>query len=211
MRMTIIVLSGLLFTGFSSGVLAAKKKYPEMGLDASLAIMSVPFPMGKGVAAYIRPSPYYSISGGYQTSSLAFDLFSFKIAEFKESSLMGRFRFFPNGKSFNLFLGGGKRKFSAYFSKDLFDAVLLGPSEEASLINSYVVNLGLGNQWHWKKSLLFSVDWFNMSIPVYGDVGLSASRFAKDTTAARTIKNAENTLRWIPTGSFLTMSLGFHF
>ena len=135
----------------TAGAVSAAKPKSEFGFDASLAIMSMPFPMGKGISVYYQPNPYYSLSFMYQTSGIALDLFSFHLASIDEDDYFIKARYFPGGKSFNFAFGGGKRQLTAKFSKDLFDLVLFGPSETASEINTNFLHVGLGNRWHWKN------------------------------------------------------------
>jgi len=182
----------------------------HVALNLNFSPINVPFPMAWGANAYFIASKNWMLGVDYLQSKKSIKFFSFEVGEVKEKNYTFQARRFF-GNSFNTIMGVGHRNTETRLAKNLFDLVLHSYSETVSEFETQYIRLGLGNQWQFKKKYTFAIDWITINIPFKGKILTSASEYAKSDEDKEDIRDAEEILKYYPSGAVIQMNLGMVF
>lgn len=182
----------------------------NFSLNAAWAPLHMPFPLAMGLNANYVASANWILGVDYMSSNQALKVFSYELGELKEQSLTLQARRFY-GNSFNLKMGIGHRRTQANLAQNLFDLVNNSYSMTASELRANFFRFGFGNQWQFNKNYTLVVDWFTINIPFNAYVQTSASQFANSPSSKQDIENAENILKYYPSGSVAQFEVGLIF
>ena len=179
-------------------------------LNVAWAPVHFPFPMAWGINANYVANANWMFGIDYMNSNQALKFLSVDLGEVKEQSLTLQARRFY-GNSFNLKMGLGQRNTAVRLGQSLFDLGTFSYSLAVSELNSNFFRFGLGNQWQVNRKYTLVVDWFTLNIPFNGEVKRSASQYANSASSRQDIENAENILKYYPSGSILQFEVGLIF
>jgi len=186
------------------------RKESDFAVNLSFAPLNLPFPMAWGMNASYIASEKWMFGIDYLNSGKALKFFSFEIGAVEEQNYTLQVRRFY-GNSFNVKMGIGQRTSEVRLAKDLFDLVETDYSGTVSKLKTNYFRFGLGNQWQFKDKYTFVVDWISINIPFSGEVETSASQFAKTDDDKKEIEDAENILKFYPSGALFHMEIGLIF
>lgn len=182
----------------------------DFSINVSWAPVHVPFPSARGINVNYVASGNWIFGIDYMSSNQAIKVFSFDLGELNEQSLTLQARRFY-GNSFNWKMGIGQRKTEVKLGQSLFDLVNNSYSLTVSELRSNFFRFGIGNQWQFNKKYTLVVDWFTINIPFSGEVKTSASQYANSPSSKQDIENAENILKYYPSGSIVQFEVGLIF
>ena len=214
-RKKIIILAAALFLPIiSTGVFAETSRQIRddhiFGANAYFAPLSSPFPLGWGLNLALHPSANWSFELDYQNATKTLKLFSIELAETQEKTytLQAR-RFF--GNSFNLKMGFGERQTRARLPLDILDVVTKDYSLLVSEMQAKFIMIGFGNQWQFSKRYTFVVDWLTANIPYDAEIVQSVADFVEDEGDKNKVRNAEDYLKYYPSGAIFRVEVGVMF
>jgi hypothetical protein len=203
--------AGLTQSGQSADATSREiRENSDFSFNVAWAPVHVPFPMALGFNANYVASGNWMFGIDYLSSNQAIKVFSYELGELKEQSLTLQARRFY-GNSFNWKMGIGHRRTEARLAQNFFDLVNNNYSLTASELRSNFFRLGFGNQWQISKKYTLVVDWFTVNIPFNAFVQTSASQYANSPSSKQDIENAENILKYYPSGSIVQFEAGLIF
>jgi hypothetical protein len=186
------------------------REHANFSVNAVWAPLNFPFPLATGLNANYVASANWMLGVDYTRSNQAIKVFSYELGELNEQNLTLQARRFY-GNSFNLKMGIGHRRTQAHLSQNFFDLTQTGYAATASELRSNFFRFGFGNQWQFSKKYTLVVDWFTVNIPFNAYVQTSASQFANSSSSKQDIENAENILKYYPSGSVTQFEVGLIF
>lgn len=151
----------------------------------------------------------------YLTSSLAIGVD--KIGSMTDERVSLIKRSFGDRNSFNIFYGLNYFNFAAELNQELLTSVdpNLRHSANRIQIQSLGLNFGLSNRWtfsKFNKHFNFTVDWFNISQPLYITYKNTAFLdYSTNPNDAHTVKTVVDIFSYIPRLSGLKLQLGMSF
>ena len=182
----------------------------KYSFNVAWAPVHVPFPMALGFNANYVASENWMFGLDYMSSNRAIKFFSYELGEVNEKSLTLQARRFY-GNSFNWKMGIGHRRTEVKLAQSLFDLATTDYSLTVSELRANFFRFGFGNQWQFNKKYTLVVDWFTINIPFNAMVETSASQYGKTASDKQDIENAENILKYYPSGSTIQFEAGFMF
>ena len=108
-------------------------------------------------------------------------------------------------------MGIGQRRTEARVPTNLIDLALGNFTDTVSELKTNFVTFGFGNQWQFAKRYTVVVDWFTLNIPYSGEVVHSVSDFTDDENNKEKIRDAEDFLKYYPSGAVLKAEIGIMF
>jgi hypothetical protein len=108
-------------------------------------------------------------------------------------------------------MGIGHRPTEAKLAQNLFDLVNNDYSLTVSELRSDFLRFGFDNQWQFSNNYTLLVDWFTINIPYRANVQTSAAQFANSASSKANIEDAENILKYYPSGAIIQIEIGLTF
>jgi hypothetical protein len=187
--------------------------------DSEVSLFYIPFSTGvvlpskTGFSATWILSSTSSLEAEYLSGSYGLSFSKLDIATFSEKIISAKYRWYT-GNSFNLFLGGGERKYKFSVGNDLLAFATNQPfsSFPSLVVENQVMVLGLGNRWQYDNGFTLGFDWLELIIPVgKGRIENSTLDNFKDEKDRDNTEKFLKLLRYAPTVTVLKIALGYTF
>ena len=146
----------------------------KMGVSIAPLTPGIYLPTKRSYNADYNFNEDHNLGLEYISGTLGLKLSKIQIAELKESLLLIPYRYYFGSNSFYLKAGLGRRKYTVVLGDSILETVAdafgsdILPHIKSLDIRSYILLLGLGNQWQHDSGFYLGVDWLELFVPIGG-------------------------------------------
>lgn len=181
--------------------------------SVNYSAVDMPFPGKLGVSLGLIASPTQTWELEYMKGGLSVPGGFRNLASIDDTrlGLIGR-RYY--GKSFYLSYGASYFNFSANLGDNLLNNVSSGtyPNIDMMTVQGLGLNVGIGNNWVFRKNITLGVDWFSWAQPLV--ITKKSSEYLKYASNSSDKAFTENTMKivgYLPRFALLNIHLGMLF
>ena len=134
-------------------------------------------------------------------------------AKFSESYFLLPFKWYPGTNSLFLNFGAGRRDYKIELGDAFLAKATNAPvSAKGIEVQTYILDLGIGNRWQFENGVTLSLNWLELFIPIgFHEVDAPFLNYVEDDDTRRRIKQVINILKDVPTFAFLKAQIGYTF